>query len=1159
MSSTPPADSVSGLPMASSALGRSASVSFASSGQLAATPIGGSPAEQFVTGATAQLALLPGISVDDDTVSEGNGRGRQRNTGESVEAGRWSSRQRAITSFRGAAVPENKGGLPKIGHVGICYEQDIFVFGGVNSKGQYNNHVFRHEKHTLNWREFRGVGVVPRGRANHAAVLVGSKMYIFGGHRQLEVFDDLFAFEIETGRWEKIPCERSQGPGPVFLHCMVYIPPVDSLFVIGGVHQREQNSCLGHLFDVRNRVWTGVPPPASVDPQHLQLVTAAYNPASAVVVVLGMMTADVLTSSADSVPHVHIFQPASFTWRRVETTTAPESPLPFRMEDAWETLLHLLIPSGGGVYDPLSQCWMFPLPLTATDEPADSVVTRPAMVAPPMPLNKYGFFILDMGSMSWSLVPCKFPRKFMAELNAVNRTERAKMERLAQRSTAAAAAAAITGPPGRHKPAPPPRSSGILEVSRLSVSYGLGGDGSQRPSVSRSRAPPPPRQGGSSSVSGPWLHGSPNRGSSTAAQADARANARTAALFSPMQYRRLFFFDEAQEFMRKYTIVAVRDGPTRSGKLRPLLHVVVHGGLTEPNDYAMLMFAPTVTRVELPGIGGGSTGAVANAAGTGQQMSRPSSFRGRGAASLPGRRVSSYSHARDVMADDHVYGDDGTDESTSLGSAAYPAQRRFRGSALPRELDLASVNRDDSDDDESEASMSRGIDGRGEAGRRSYLLPLLQNGRSNRNYNRFALQFTASNATQKESLLPYANIPVAVFQSREDAQWWSRRYYTEQRRWISDRLKDALTEDRKLRRLRQLAKARQTSSGSAGPVRGSGSMSGCGDHDDSDGDSDSIIESLFLMESFFGRARSGSGGKSSMQLGHEDQLALEAAAAAVTEAEAPKKRARDFFEDHGLDAFDSDWELRLEEQRQAERRAMLTERSASPNGADGEEGRGDRRKKDAKAKNGAGGKTAAAKGGKKGDSSNASTSPPGTSNGVVSPESAAEVVLARPCFDRLRVKGRREGARERVVAPAAFRGAGGALGAPPELMNTAAFALLKRSVGRLREDADSIESRRRAAYFRWRYLRALVCTGEASYLLYVASQADSKMKGVVVTGTPGLLLAPELHFAGPTQAYRVPCKPVPYNVAATAAPPPASSSRFAQVTSTGMVVYHSFK
>ncbi|KAF8293586.1 hypothetical protein TcBrA4_0075550 [Trypanosoma cruzi] len=93
-----------------------------------------------------------------------------------------------IAALRGAILPEMNNGLQRVGHTIVVYKQDLYLYGGYGPKNTYSSCIFCNVKMTLQWKEIRGVGVVPSGRANHSAIMHEKRMIIFGGHRNLEVF-----------------------------------------------------------------------------------------------------------------------------------------------------------------------------------------------------------------------------------------------------------------------------------------------------------------------------------------------------------------------------------------------------------------------------------------------------------------------------------------------------------------------------------------------------------------------------------------------------------------------------------------------------------------------------------------------------------------------------------------------------------------------------------------------------------------------------------------------------------------------------------------------------------------------------------------------------------------------------------------------------------
>ncbi|RNF05148.1 hypothetical protein TraAM80_04708 [Trypanosoma rangeli] len=330
-----------------------------------------------------------------------------------------------ITTYRGAILPELNNGLQRVGHTIVVYKHDLYLYGGYGPKNVYPTGIFCNVKMTLQWKEMRGVGVVPGGRANHSAILHEKKMIVFGGHRNLDVFDDLYILNLETMRWEKVNCERAQGPGPVFSHVAVYVPPTQAMVVIGGFHQRQHNMYIAHSFDIRNRVWNGIRGPNSVNPLHVQMCCAAYHSPTSSIIVIGIVEESVLLTGPCDAPSVFMMNVHSGMWVEVKTPVSPETPISFNISSVWEYFI-LNVISLGGVYDDSRQEWLFPMLLTPIVsflawrkvERASPQLTTNARARTRARCASYGLFRLQLRDMTWSMVPIKFPRRVVTELMA---------------------------------------------------------------------------------------------------------------------------------------------------------------------------------------------------------------------------------------------------------------------------------------------------------------------------------------------------------------------------------------------------------------------------------------------------------------------------------------------------------------------------------------------------------------------------------------------------------------------------------------------------------------------------------------------------------------------------------------------------------------------
>lgn len=328
-------------------------------------------------------------------------------------------------AFRGGTLPELSNGLQRVGHTLLVYKKDLYLYGGYGPKNTYSTCIYCNLKMTLQWKEIRGVGVIPGGRANHSAILHENKMIVYGGHRNLEVFDELYIVNFETMRWEKVSYERGQGPGPVFSHVAVYVPPTQTMIIIGGFHQRQHNTYLAHSFDIRHRVWSGIRGPASVNPLHIQFCCAAYHSSTTSLIVIGLMEYDVLTTKEqDDMPSIYMMNVHSGAWVKVKTTVFPESPIAFHPGNVWEYFIREVI-SLGGIYDEERQEWYFPLYLEPIEallgwkklEKA-SVVTAYPKSRKSVKTSMYGVLKLQMQDISWSIVSVQFPRRVLLEISS---------------------------------------------------------------------------------------------------------------------------------------------------------------------------------------------------------------------------------------------------------------------------------------------------------------------------------------------------------------------------------------------------------------------------------------------------------------------------------------------------------------------------------------------------------------------------------------------------------------------------------------------------------------------------------------------------------------------------------------------------------------------
>lgn len=57
----------------------------------------------------------------------------------------------------------------------------MYVFGGVNNKGENNNHMYSLDMNSYKWMKKENSGHAPAGRDDFGMSLDGDNLYVFGG------------------------------------------------------------------------------------------------------------------------------------------------------------------------------------------------------------------------------------------------------------------------------------------------------------------------------------------------------------------------------------------------------------------------------------------------------------------------------------------------------------------------------------------------------------------------------------------------------------------------------------------------------------------------------------------------------------------------------------------------------------------------------------------------------------------------------------------------------------------------------------------------------------------------------------------------------------------------------------------------------------------
>ncbi|EPS25644.1 hypothetical protein PDE_00578 [Penicillium oxalicum 114-2] len=102
----------------------------------------------------------------------------------------------------------NYGDIPgvRMGHTASLYQGDkLIIFGGENEHREYLSDIIILDLKTFHWTLPQISGVVPRGRARHAAVIHDHKLFISGGvtGENSVILDDLSYLDLQTWTWSR--------------------------------------------------------------------------------------------------------------------------------------------------------------------------------------------------------------------------------------------------------------------------------------------------------------------------------------------------------------------------------------------------------------------------------------------------------------------------------------------------------------------------------------------------------------------------------------------------------------------------------------------------------------------------------------------------------------------------------------------------------------------------------------------------------------------------------------------------------------------------------------------------------------------------------------------------------------------------------------------
>ncbi|KAK6283553.1 hypothetical protein POUND7_002505 [Theobroma cacao] len=142
---------------------------------------------------------------------------------------------------------------PRHRHAAAVVGSKIYVFGGLNNDTISSSlHVL--DTNTLQWEELVVHGEWPCARHSHSMVTYGSKLFMFGGYHGEKALGDLYSFDTQTCLW-KVEKVGGRSPHARFSHSMFVYK--NYIGIIGGCPVRQHCQELA-LLDIRSLVWKHV-------------------------------------------------------------------------------------------------------------------------------------------------------------------------------------------------------------------------------------------------------------------------------------------------------------------------------------------------------------------------------------------------------------------------------------------------------------------------------------------------------------------------------------------------------------------------------------------------------------------------------------------------------------------------------------------------------------------------------------------------------------------------------------------------------------------------------------------------------------------------------------------------------------------------------------
>ncbi|KAL5730750.1 hypothetical protein ACHQM5_003542 [Ranunculus cassubicifolius] len=140
---------------------------------------------------------------------------------------------------------------PRMGHTSSVVGEGMFVIGGRGDPTKILNDVWVFNAGKKEWRLLECSGSVFHPRHRHAAAVVGSKIYVFGGLNNEAMSSSMYVLDTENSQWDEI---NIRGEWPCARHSHALVSNGSQIFMFGGYDGEKSLRDL-YSFDTKTCLW----------------------------------------------------------------------------------------------------------------------------------------------------------------------------------------------------------------------------------------------------------------------------------------------------------------------------------------------------------------------------------------------------------------------------------------------------------------------------------------------------------------------------------------------------------------------------------------------------------------------------------------------------------------------------------------------------------------------------------------------------------------------------------------------------------------------------------------------------------------------------------------------------------------------------------------